>query len=725
MGWVNGLYQARGRVGEQTVLLDVRVDLKSTQPAQGGSGIGRVSVDVYLQRGARIPLFLSSYRSRLLNEEMGQVQISRIPLHPIEGFNCSDDTSASPARVFLTLDSHDSGAKTLVIEGIRGLEREAFGRVSMEVEPRGSELRELTVVFHRMDDVIDPRDLRVTIGGETHSLGECFREAGFRLVSAGGGDSDLPLRQGWEVRDLFQVAGITERSRGSGEWGGSHRLASRVHLLCVNRLAEDSRTVGWMFDRKRRVAAVFHDTLRDLVRTDSSLGSFSKNYLFTTIHELAHALNLPHCFSSRGLFGGDPGRNKLSFTNYPSNYTRGASGFWDERDGFGFRFDPCELIHIRHGARTAVLTGEDADDFRGGPLLPGDEDASSIGESAAGLSLTLRLREGLRDGAIGALPGDGASIRGNIFDFGEPVHVEAEIRSDLAEDRPLSRRLSVVTGDLVVVSRMPDGSVYTLEPDCHMCAWPEARILNADPRSPELRAFHKNLVFGFWTRPRGFLEPGRYDLRAVYRHGGSILLSNLLTIYIRYPSRDVENAVVPLLDESVGHYMAFRGVCGLEAATTRLTGVFGDLPTKKEPPRHALESYYRAYEGFLHQAQVLKWDAKSQRIDVSSGGGHALDWLTYALSLKDPADLRLANAASTISKTVFSNIELKKVALTLHSVLVESGDQSLADLLIRKVDSALEKRGVPLSVRKRVLPIGRPNPKRGNKPKPLPKTNKN
>jgi len=153
-----------------------------------------------------------------------------------------------------------------------------------------------------------------------------------------------------------------------------------------------------------------------------------RQYLYTWVHEAGHAFNFLHSWNKSR-------PNSLSWMNYPQR----VSGFWSS---FELRFDDEELLHLRHGNRSAVIMGGDA--WATGNHLEGD-DPSDLGIAEGDVPLELLVRSKRH------------------FAFMEEVRVELRLRN-LLQDSELTvdARLAPHEGNVAIYVMAPDGKINEL-----------------------------------------------------------------------------------------------------------------------------------------------------------------------------------------------------------------------------------------------------------------------
>jgi hypothetical protein len=690
MPWINGSYQGFSPDTPIVYSVLLRVDLSAVSPR------GYVSLDIFRgfldkddpdpDTGPGSLDFLESFRS----EELGSFAAPPEELSPLVLASVPEGRGT----VTLSLRPGDAGPRRHLICRAAGV---SFpfpgGDVTFAVTYQSPSFHRLVLDIETQGGFPTPHDVDPDLGLGRPSFHECLSRAGLESVGGRVLRGRIEGKAEWDPRDFAAPP--------EGPDKGQPFFHTR--LLIASAMKDSPGTTGIMFEKRTRsTAAVFYGSLANLFEGGAELDS---NFVFTAVHEVAHCLNLPHVFETKHLPSLTGLSNVLSFMNYPHVYTGpkgdlpiaqfpgtnfqggeliGYKKFWSR---FKYEFASAELLELRHGARMGLVTGNDVSPYRGdfsgstGPLALG-------GPSGAGLELTLRVRGKDRPGAPSAgerrrlkeaaragpdRPDPGEADRRScaVFEFGEPIHVEAQLETRLAKPRELRRRLSPMTGDLQIHYRTPDGQFRPYEPPCLMCYVPEGKVLDDSPGSGTPDAFHKDICLNIG--PRGFqlIEPGRYQIRASYRYRDTLLVSNVLQIHVRYPTPEVENLVVPLLDDDVAAYLAFRGVKGLGRATRLLQEAFGD----KQSP-HPLRNYYYAYEGLR-----LLADGEEATPTLEEGfklSGESVSW-------------------DAVKDLPFSNITLGKIGKSYCDSLSRSNRRG-ANNRRKRLRTALAERGVPEAI---------------------------
>lgn len=722
MAWANGRYILRGNSAGIFYTLIVRIDLSGPEP----SPFDLVSCDFYegeLEPGGDPDqagstgnlLYLGSYRSAQ-NAEPRWNPNFLIVLRLIP---------AKPARISLILYAALNAAGKLhadvMIQDGGGLAEFGHhspipsGAISTVATRSGPELQNLKLAVDTIAAAPNPFEVvapvTAKVGSGSISFRGALKSAGLSHLELATGNDSIPNKRPLEMGELRSMAALLDPAVLP-----PHGASLAAYIMVVGSLASDADAIGLMFDReRRRSAAVFYDTLKVHFSGDE----LSANYLYVFVHELGHCLNLPHVFDSdrlRTVDGfKDVDKTRPTFMNYPQNY-EGNGGllgqsnftgfsewntstlkkyknFWED---FGFTFDPRELLELRHGARPDILTGDNVTHYRGD--FAGAGAARSIGgASCAGLALHLRIRG--KDSARHTTSDEPTSV----FEFGAPIHVEARLRSTVEAEREFENRLSLISGGLTLLYQKPDGTYHHFAPSCQFSQLPRGKVLRNDIANPDANAFYKDLSLSFGAEPFPFMEPGLYRIRAAYRDHDVLLLSNILPLYVRYPTRKIENMVVPLLDDDVSEYFAYRGVRHLSRADERLQAAFGDTDNPPTAASHPLHWYYCAYEARQRLAGVVSLNPATKRLGSQRRPKDALVWFSIAFGMSDLNTL-LKRTPTLLSRLPYSNIELAKLGNRFVQTLELTRDKKRADALRRKLRLELRRRGVRQTIREKYVP---------------------
>jgi hypothetical protein len=258
-----------------------------------------------------------------------------------------------------------------------------------------------------------------------------------------------------------------------------------------------------------------------------------RTFLYTYVHEAGHAFNFLHSWNKNR-------PDALSWMNYDWRYEdrNGVSSFWSN---FRFRFDDEELIHLRHGDRTAVIMG--GDPWASGGHLEAPPGAMAQLEGTRPVQLLLRSK--------------------GYFEFMEPVAIEFRLRN-LLEDLPLDldTRLNPEYGSVAIYIRRPNGRIVEYAPILCRLATPDVQTLQPSNNGDEGEDRYSEEVFLSYGK-HGFYfdEPGEYLVRAVYQGTGDLLVpSNLHRVRVGNPlSREQDQLAHDFFTDEVGMSLYLGG----------------------------------------------------------------------------------------------------------------------------------------------------------------------
>jgi endonuclease/exonuclease/phosphatase family metal-dependent hydrolase len=283
------------------------------------------------------------------------------------------------------------------------------------------------------------------------------------------------------------------------------RLETHVFLATHLSGRNGRGVLGVMYDfgahdlnrRAREGVAVFgrHPLLSD---PRVQLDERKREFVFTLVHEIGHALNLLHSF--------DKGRPaSLSWMNYPHLFPlgteagpghNGTSEFWA---AFEQTFDDLELKHLRHATPREIRSGG----FEFGVY---EEGASTIFQ---GGTANPRLTQ-LGANPLRQTPDVALSLTGpkRHYHLGEPVFVELQLRAT----RPVivPDALDPSEGFVRFIIEFPDGRRERYAPPVRSCM--RAPGLRMDAQSPLTRSHPIPLFLA--ARGPIFTAPGRYRVWA-------------------------------------------------------------------------------------------------------------------------------------------------------------------------------------------------------------------
>src|SRR5688500_7126245 len=365
-----------------------------------------------------------------------------------------------------------------------------------------SNLRKLTIEVDGLRGMPFFRWFRDRLGKRV-TIESAFAAAGFDVqlvVDPFLGQPTIEVeRRGFTYAELHKA--MTDRRSAAP----SDRLQTHV-FLATHLSGKNGRGVlGVMYDfgsndlnrRSREGVAVFgrHPLLSD---PRVQLDERRREFVFTLVHEIGHALNLLHSF--------DKGRPaSLSWMNYPHLFPlgteagpghNGTSEFWT---AFAQNFDDLELRHLRHATPREIGAGG----FAFGVY---EEGASTIYEGGvANPRLTQVGANPLRQTPDVIL---GLTGPKRHYHLGEPVFVELEVEAARAVVIPDA--LDPSEGFARFVIEFPDGRRERYAPPVRSCM--RAPSVRMDVSSPK-RTSHPIPLF-LASRGPIFTAPGRYRIWA-------------------------------------------------------------------------------------------------------------------------------------------------------------------------------------------------------------------
>jgi hypothetical protein len=417
----------------------------------------------------------------------------------------------------------------------------------------------------------------------------------------------------------------------------------KAYLFVANffRETQSGTTTGIMFDRhddrQRQACAVFWSGIAGLQN-----GVFERDFVRTSTHELGHVFNLRHSFE-RGA------NHSLSFMNYPHEYYGGGhSAAYHE--GHNGRFDTVELRFMRHWPLSYVIMG--GRPFGGGPL---DSTQRDIAQEASrdGLRLELRFKPDNREPRL---------------EFGSPVTVEVKLENLVRDDREVADTLDPAHGETTFIIHKPSGQAVTYSPLWHRCSAGRTTVL-----SPDCDALYEAVNLTYGSQGFNFMEPGMYKIQAFCQRGVFWIASNILSLWMRYPTTDVEDIVVPTFTSDAGKYLSFWGSRRLLNRMDAFRALSDRLPN------HPLAKEFarcRAYEAL-----------RPAIVGVQQNKGQGLSCMVAAPEIEDAVKtmrqlLHLTPKGALDrrkSKGILSNIHFSHLAGTLARLLQAAGETQQAE----------------------------------------------
>lgn len=483
-------------------------------------------------------------------------------------FHLETDAAGAPFALSADIFASDRFVASLMCSSVQGSESTASGpatfrgnprlfsgQVSLSADPRGLGSFEVTVdlegghrdpivgrlewqgsTFRKISIEVDGIagqpyfDHYTSRSGAKVSLESAFAAAGLdaqvRIDSFTSGHPDNLLR-GYSLAEIHRaMQDRRDRQLAPG------RLHTHV-FVCTYLSGRNNRGVlGVMYDfgdadvnqRAREGVAVFgqHPLFSDPRVPDDTR---RREFVYTVIHEVGHALNLLHSF--------DKGRPAaLSWMNYPQLYPLGAQAgaghdgsaeFWRT---FPEGFDKLELRHLRHATTREIGAG-------GFPFGIYEDGASSIYEGGVAeprrtslISNPLRQAAGVE---LIARPTKGE------FLLGEPVFVQLTVKSGPNVTALIPDALDPSEGFTRFTIEKPTGQAVRYYPPLRMCMRAPQLILQ--PGAAEKQS-HAIPLFLASDGPV-FTEPGVYRVWAELSgiNGAKVAFANPVTVRVAPPDR--------------------------------------------------------------------------------------------------------------------------------------------------------------------------------------------
>ena len=505
--------------GDQSILLTARVER-----SQGGELLA-LSGDIY-----RDNHFLTSFIGTDIHDHN--------TLGMVEGqvrFRGTQFLETGSIR--LDVDERGLGTFQLSVD-LQGGHRDTFAG---DIRWESSRYRRLSVEIDGLEGTLPPSHY-VSQSGHSISVQSAYENVGFDVsvhVDPFIWRSPSAIRQrGWTPAEMHRAMEITRRPPIPG--------SLQTHVFVASFMAgRDNRgVVGIMFDwgnddlngRPREGVTIFSD---HPLLSDPRFSEETRNreYVYTVIHEIGHALNLLHSFDKAR-----PGA--LSFMNYSDLFPfgheaprthDGSAEFWR---AFNDQFDDQELHHLRHASPREILPG-----------------GFSFGRYEEGLSRPLGGDADPRLAAPGANP-----LRTNrhielliqtpkrIYELGEPVFAGIEVVNRGNITSYVAGALDPSEGVVRIDITQPNGQTVVFRPPMRMC-----RTVTRVPIDPGAKMSGPPSMPLFLSSDGPmFTAPGAYKIRATLSgvDGRDIASSKPWQLIVEQPTSKIERFATALWNNS-------------------------------------------------------------------------------------------------------------------------------------------------------------------------------
>ncbi|HEX8598967.1 MAG TPA: endonuclease/exonuclease/phosphatase family protein [Chloroflexia bacterium] len=433
--------------------------------------------------------------------------------------------------LYLNADPRGIGSFQVSVD-LEGGYRDVFaGRLDWQ----GSFMRRITIEIDGIEGTRPPTSFTLRDSQTSMTIEKAFEAAGFDVnvvIDSFPGQSSQSARNNTRGYSYAEIHAAMTQQR-------SHVPADRLHthvFVCSYLLARNGHNVlGVMYDfndndlnrRPREGVAVFYD---HPMLSDPRFSEELRNreYLFTVIHEIGHALNLLHSFEKAR-------PSALSWMNYPDLYPRGqdlgdgyngTQEFWRR---FKNEFDVDELSHLHHASPRELRAGG----FPFGVFEEGSVLQLGANNVLRGTRLGANPLRATRDVQLHASP-----VKSH-YDLGEPVFLKIEVENAGIDPVYVPDALDPSEGYLRLSIRNPNGQVFYYRPPMRQCIKaPLLRLAASERMNP--------YDVGIYLSADGpmFTEPGVYRIVAELTglNGSRTAHSAITEIRVRTPDAPTESA---------------------------------------------------------------------------------------------------------------------------------------------------------------------------------------
>jgi hypothetical protein len=309
--------------------------------------------------------------------------------------------------------------------------------------------------------------------------------------------------------------------------------AWRVHVLFAGQYSGrgEDEVSGVMYDVEpqrrpsRQGLAIFLNSSAISACTPVNGDDWRREVLFTLVHEIGHALNLPHAFENNRA-------QSLTWMNYPGRLQIGATGFWN---AFKETFDASELAFLHHAPFPDIAPGQNDYAQRRSSFLSGGSDPALRTKKAPKAVDPATVKAGL---AVTPLK--------SSYVYGEPIFLKLAVTNNGSRKLSVAKALDPSDGFVSISIETPSGRRRTLRPPAMLCQRAPRVTLGA--RS--CLSFD-GILASFDADGAIFDLPGRYRLEATFTGiDGVTLTSPPSFLRVLHPTRAEELVAISIWDDN-------------------------------------------------------------------------------------------------------------------------------------------------------------------------------
>ncbi|MBR2819249.1 MAG: hypothetical protein IKE60_31565 [Reyranella sp.] len=309
--------------------------------------------------------------------------------------------------------------------------------------------------------------------------------------------------------------------------------AWRVHVLFAGQYSGrgEADVSGVMYDVEphrrpsRQGLAVFLNSTAIKACTPVNGDDWRREVLFTLVHEIGHALNLPHAFE-------DNRAQSLTWMNYPRDMPIGAAAFWNS---FGESFDTPELAFLHHAPFSDIAPGQNDYAQRRSSFLSGGSNPMLKAKKTTPTIDPATVKATLAVAPLKA-----------TYVFGEPVFLKLAVTNESRKKLSLAKALDPSDGFVSIRIETPLGKQRTLRPPAALCQRAPSMTL-----APRKSVAFDGILASFDADGAIFDAPGRYRLQATFKGiDGVTLTSQPSFLRVLHPTRAEELVAISIWDDN-------------------------------------------------------------------------------------------------------------------------------------------------------------------------------